>query len=73
MYPCILSLHLLPLQQLLEAASLVDCARRFTAIFGAPWHVRFKLQLAMLGAYVLKALAGAGLAAYSYWWLRDNE
>lgn len=44
-YPCRLSVIVLPAQQILEAATLVDCARRLCAVYGAPWHIRFKLQV----------------------------
>lgn len=47
MYPCRLTLIMLPLRQLLELATLADTARRFTAIYpGTPWHARFKAQVA---------------------------
>ena len=73
MYPCRLSLVLLPYFQSLQAATLVDCARRFAAIYGAPWHIRFKLQLGLLGAYGIKAVGSVGLAVYTYFWIRDNK
>ncbi len=44
-YPCRLSVIVLPAQQVLEAATLVDCARRLCSVYGAPWHIRFKLQV----------------------------
>ena len=44
-YPCRLSVLVLPAQQVLEAATLVDCARRLCAVYGAPWHITFKLQV----------------------------
>lgn len=73
MYPSRLSLLLLPVQQMLAVATLVDCARRFSAIYGAPWHLRFKLQLGFVAAHAVKALGGLGLAGFTWWWIRENK
>ena len=44
MYPCRLTLLVLPVQQMLAIATLADCARRTAAVYGASWGLRFKLQ-----------------------------
>jgi hypothetical protein len=73
MYPCRLTLLLLPVQQMLAVATLFDCARRTAAIYGAPWHLRFRLQLGFLFGCGVRALGGAGLAAFTYYWIRQNK
>ncbi|PRW44843.1 prolyl endopeptidase-like isoform A [Chlorella sorokiniana] len=72
-YPCRLSVLVLPVQQLLEAATLVDCMRRLCAVYGAPWHIRFKLQLLFTAAHFLKFVGSAGVAGFIYWWIRSNN
>lgn len=73
LYPCRLSLILLPLQQLFQAAVLVDCVRRFLSIYGTPWHIRFKAYLAFIAAFAAKAAGAALLAAYAFWWIRSHS
>lgn len=72
MYPCRLSLILLPYQQLLQAATLVDCVRRFLSVYGAPWHLRFKAYLFFTGAFAAKAIGGSLLAAFVFYWIRGH-
>ncbi|KAL4448336.1 hypothetical protein ABPG75_005555 [Micractinium tetrahymenae] len=73
LYPCRLSLLLLPVQQMLSVATLVDSARRFCTVYGAPWTLRFKLQLGFVGAHFVKAAGAAGIAGFAYWWIRQNN
>lgn len=73
LYPCRLSLLLLPVQQMLSVAALADTARRFCAVFEAPWTLRFKVQLIFVGAHFVKALGAAGIAGFAYWWIRQNK
>lgn len=70
LYPCRLSLVLLPLQEMLQVATLVDCVRRFMSIYGAPWHMRFKTLLLFMVVFSAKAVGGAALTAFTFYWLR---
>lgn len=70
LYPCRLSLVLLPLQEMLQVATLVDCVRRFVSIYGAPWHMRFKTLLLFMVVFSAKAVGGAALTAFTFYWLR---
>ncbi|KAL4433269.1 hypothetical protein ABPG77_003317 [Micractinium sp. CCAP 211/92] len=73
LYPCRLSLLLLPVQQMLSVAALADSARRFCAAFGVPWALRFKLQLGFVGAHFIQAAGAAGIAGFAYWWIRQHN
>ncbi|PSC70433.1 Lysosomal Pro-X carboxypeptidase [Micractinium conductrix] len=73
MYPCRLTLLVLPVQQMLAIATLADCARRTAAVYGASWGLRFKLQLGFMLGQGVRALGGIGVSAFTYWWIRQNN
>ena len=54
MYPARLSLMLLPLNQVLQLSSLLDCARRFAAIFAADTLLRLRLHFATLAGVAVR-------------------
>ena len=73
MYPARLSLLLLPWTEALQLATLADCARRLVTIFGAPWHIRFRLQLAMLASLLIRVVGAVGVAVFTLVWIREQE
>lgn len=70
LYPCRLSLELLPYYQLLGVAGVFDSLRMILNVFGAPPQTHLANLVAMCGAFLARTVAAAMLALKTYSWIK---
>lgn len=71
-YPCKLTLLLLPWWQLAELSWAAGASETLAAAYRAPVVVHFNAQMAVLCALGVRTLGATGMALYAWTWIRSS-